>query len=177
MKSFLQRVVYTLNTINEWVGRTVSWLTLLLVLLVCFNVMRRHFFNSADAWGGELEWHLFALIFLLGAGYAFKYERHVRVDLFYAKYSERNKAWTNLIGGLLFLIPWCAIVIWFSWNYAMGSWEINETSPNPNGLPYRYIIKFAITVGIGFLLLQALSSVIQSIMTLMDRSKTEISET
>ena len=141
MKIFLQQTVDFLNAINEWVGRTVSWLTLLIVLLVCFNVMRRYFFESADAWGGELEWHFFALIFLLGAGYAFKHERHVRVDLFYTKYSKRDKAWTNLIGALLFLIPWCVLVIWYSWDYAVGAWEINEKSPNPNGLPFRYIYK------------------------------------
>ena len=171
MKTFLQTAIVIFNTINEWVGRFVSWFTLVLVLLVCYNVICRHFFHEADAWRGELEWHIFALIFILGAGYAFRHDRHVRVDLFYANYSEREKAWTNLIGALIFLIPWCCVVFLYSWDFAQGSLAINEISPNPNGLKYRYLIKFVIPLGFGFLLLQTLSSIAQSWYVLIDKEK------
>ncbi len=173
MKTFLQTIVKICGTINEWVGKTVSWLTLALVLLVCFNVISRNFFNSADAWRGELEWHFFALIFLLGAGYAFKHNRHVRVDLFYANYSKKDKAWTNLAGALFFLIPWCVLIIMYALDFAQGSYTINEISPNPNGLKYRYLIKFAIPLGLLLLLIQAIGNVAESIVTIIDKPSNE----
>ncbi|MFT5165683.1 MAG: TRAP-type mannitol/chloroaromatic compound transport system permease small subunit [Saprospiraceae bacterium] len=173
MKIFLQSTINLINTINEWAGRLVSWLTLLLVLLVCYNVICRHFFNEADAWRGELEWHIFGMIFMLGAGYAFRHDRHVRVDLFYTNYSKKDKAWTNLIGAIVLLIPWSVLIIIYSWDFAMGSLTIDEISPNPNGLKYRYLIKFAIPFGVGLLLLQALSSVAQSLYILIDNNPNE----
>ncbi len=105
----------------------------------------------------ELEWHLFGLIFLLGAGYAFRHDRHVRVDLFYAKFSAKDKALVNLFGGLILLIPWTAILIYVSFEYATIA--IGEGSPDPGGLPARYIIKFAITAGMVLLFLQGLASI------------------
>lgn len=178
MKSFLQTTSNICNSINEQVGRLVSWLTLVLVILVCFNVVSRKAFDIADAWRGELEWHLFALIFLLGAGYAFKHNRHVRVDLFYANYSKKDKAWTNLAGALLFLVPWCVLIIYFSFGFAQESFAINEISPNPNGLKYRYLIKFAIPVGVGFLLIQAIGSIAESLIVLLNKNsnETEVTE-
>ncbi len=169
MKTLLQIIVKIGNEVNERVGHLSSWLTLLLVLLVCYNVFCRHVFEEADAWRGELEIYVFAFIFLLGAGYAFKHDRHVRVDLFYAGYRKRDKAWTNLIGGLVLLIPWCIIVLIYSWEVAQASLAINEKSPNPNGLPYRFILKFALSIGIAFLLLQAIVSIAKSILELTER--------
>ena len=173
MIAFLKFVIRVANTINEWVGRSVSWVTLLLVLLVCFDVGRRYILNSASVWGMELEWHLYAAVFLLGAGYAFKHNRHVRVDLFYSKFSKRDKAWTNLIGGIIFLIPWCVLIILVSYTYAKGSFDIMEESPNPDGLPFRFIIKFTVTIGIGLLLLQALANVAESLLVLIGKSETQ----
>ena len=109
----------------------------------------------------ELEWHLFALIFLLGAGFAFKHDKHVRVDLFYANYSPKDKALTNLLGNLILLIPWCIFIIYFSFGYAQTSFLENETSPDPGGLPARYVIKFSITIGFILLLLQAIGDSIE----------------
>ena len=81
----------------------------------------------------DLEWHLFALIFLLSAGYTLNQDRHVRVDLFYEKFSVKDKALTNFIGHFLFLIPWCLVVIYFSYGYALESFQVNEQSPEPGG--------------------------------------------
>ena len=86
------KISHFLSQINEKVGQATSWLTVTLMLLICFNVTMRYLFNNSEAWRTELEWHLFALIFLLGAGYALKHDKHVRVDLFYAKFSEKQKA-------------------------------------------------------------------------------------
>ena len=173
MVSFLKFIIRIANAVNEWVGKTASWLSLILVIVVCFDVARRKLFDSSSAWGMELEWHLFAAIFLLGAGYAFKHDRHVRVDLFYSKFSKRDKAWTNLIGGIIFLIPWCILIIIASFSFAKGSFDIMEGSPNPGGLPFRFIIKFTITFGISLLLLQAIANVSESLLVLIDNPKTQ----
>lgn len=159
----LEKLADRIDWFNERVGRGVAWLNTLLVLLVCFEVALSVFDQSAN-WLTELEWHIFSLIFLLGAGYAFKHDRHVRVDLFYAKFAPKDKALTDLLGNILFLIPWCVIVGYFSFFYAWESFRINEGSPDPGGLPARYLIKFSIVIGMLLLLLQAIASTIQSLL-------------
>ncbi|MEM1120852.1 MAG: TRAP transporter small permease subunit [Bacteroidota bacterium] len=164
----MEKITNFLNQINERVGRATAWLTTILMLLVCFNVAARYLFNNSIAWRTELEWHLFALIFLLGAGYALKHDKHVRVDLFYAKFSKKQQALVNFIGTLVFLLPWCSLIIFASYKYAYSSWMINEGSPD-NGLPARYLIKSAITIGFVLLFLQAISILLQSVSILLGK--------
>lgn len=164
MDNFLSRASQLIDQINEWVGRAVSWLTTILVVLVCFDVITRYFFSNTAAWIMELEWHLFALIFLFGAGYAFKHDKHVRVDLFYAKLSPKDQALVNIIGSFLFLIPWCLLIIYWSYEYALISYNIGETSPDPGGLPARYMIKFCVSIGMVFLLFQGISVLFKNIL-------------
>ena len=166
MLSILEKISAVLSGLNEQVGRAVSWLTTLLVLLFVYDVFMRYLFNSTAVWIGELEWHLFALVFLLAGGYAFKNDRHVRVDLFYQNFSPKKKAWINLLGGLLFLLPWSLVIIFNSYDYAWNSFMQGEGSPNPGGLPYRFFIKGSILVGFAFLFLQGIASVIDSILVI-----------
>ena len=166
MKKALQGFIAFTNKVNENIGSWAAWLTTVLVVVVCGRVFGRMIFDSEPVWLPELEWHLFSLIFLLAAGYTLKHDKHVRVDLFYAKFSKKDKALVNLVGAVVFLVPWCLLIIWASYHYAMGSFKIMEGSPNPNGLPYRFIIKFAITAGFGLLLLQALAMIADSILKL-----------
>ncbi|MFK7935186.1 MAG: TRAP transporter small permease subunit [Saprospiraceae bacterium] len=162
MNQFLYKIATIIHGLNEWVGRSVAWLTAVLVVIMCTDVTLRYLFNNTKAWIIELEWHLFALIFLLGAGYALKHDRHVRVDLFYDRFSKREQAWINLIGAIVFLIPWCTVLIYFTFQYAHTSYLIGEGSPDPGGLPARYLIKFSVTIGLTLLLLQAIASAIDS---------------
>lgn len=152
-----------INTWNEWMGKAVSWLHPALILLICTDVFWRFIFRESRIWVMELEWHIFALIFLLGAGYTLKHDRHVRVDLFYNQFSERDKALTNLIGSLFLLIPWCLVTCYFSFKYAWQSFLIREGSPDAGGLPGLFMIKFAIPVGLFLLFLQAVSQAIAAI--------------
>ncbi|MEO1514047.1 MAG: TRAP transporter small permease subunit [Bacteroidota bacterium] len=168
MQKTLASIAAGIDRLNEWAGRSVSWLTSLLVLLVCFDVITRYLLKDTATWIMELEWHLFALIFLIGAGYALKHDRHVRVDLFYARFSARDKALVNLVGGIVFLIPWCLLIVYTSFGYALDAWQTNEGSPDPGGLPARYVIKFSITMGMTLLLLQGVSQLIRSILTLLE---------
>ncbi len=139
-------------------GVFASWFSGLLVLLVIYDVLMRYLFKLSTPWIMELEWHFFSILFLFGSAYTFQQDRHVRVDLFYSKLSEKEKARTNLFGNLLFLIPWCIFIAKYSFDYAYGSFLMGEGSPDPGGLPYRFIIKFCIVVGFVLLGLQAISN-------------------
>lgn len=156
MESFAQ----LLNKTNDWIGNKVIWLSAALVLLFSYDVLMRYLFNTTRVWITEMEWHLFSLLFLLGAAYALKDDRHVRVDLFYQKFSPRKKAIVDLTGTIFLLIPWCLMVIWHSAQYALNSLHQLEGSPNPGGLPYRFVIKSAITLGFLLLLMQAFAQII-----------------
>ena len=109
----------------------------------------------------EIQWYLFDLVFLLGAAYALKHNEHVRVDLFYKGWNRKRKALANLIGTLLFLIPFSVMVIYYSWGTIINSWKIGEISPDPGGL-LRYPIKSMIIVSFVLLILQGISEAIKN---------------
>ncbi|RLD22785.1 MAG: C4-dicarboxylate ABC transporter permease [Bacteroidetes bacterium] len=159
----MDRFSNILEQISRWVGERAKWLTTALVILIFVDVVLRYLFSITSAWVIELEWHLFALIFILGAAFTLAEDQHVRVDVFYTRFSPRRKAWVNLVGTILFLIPWCLIVIYTSYHYADNSFAVREISADPGGLPARYVIKFSVTVGFTLLLLQALSLCLKSI--------------
>ncbi len=166
MLYLIQNIIQFIDKLNEELGRSVAWLTSLLVLVVCTDVFSRYLLSETSNWISDLQWHLFSLIFLLGAGYTFKHNKHVRVDLFHNHFSERDKAWVQLFGGLLLLLPWCVVLIYFSLEFTLISWLIKERSPNPGGLPARYLIKGTIPVGFTLLALQGLSDVLKAALTL-----------
>lgn len=141
--------------INQ-IGRITSWLSLFLVLLICTDVVLRYLFSATKTWVIELEWHIFGILFLLGAAYTFRDDQHVRVDVFYQKWSDKRKAWVNMLGILFFLIPWCITVIYVGGEYAWNSWKVREVSPDPGGLPLRYLLKGIIPLAFGLLLIEGL---------------------
>ncbi len=151
-----------IDRLNDGVGKAVSWLTLLLIIVVGLDVIMRYLFNETQAWVPELEWHLFALIFLLGAGYTLRHDRHVRVDLFYKRFSVRDQALVDLVGTLVLLLPWCLVLLLYAWYYAYESWRIQEGSPDPGGLPARYLIKLAVPLGLLLLFLQGIALAIKA---------------
>lgn len=162
---FLSRCAEVIDCCSEWSGRLTAWLVLVMVLLISYDVMMRYLFQSGSVALQELEWHIFAIIFLFGAAYTLKHDSHVRVDIFYrSRYmSVKRRAWVDLFGTLLFLTPFCLLVITGSIPFVSNSFQMSEGSPDPGGLPARYLLKAAIPVGFTMLLLQALSLVIVSI--------------
>ncbi|MEM6840734.1 MAG: TRAP transporter small permease subunit [Bacteroidota bacterium] len=168
MRKLLITVSQIIERLNEAVGRGVAWLTTGLMLVIVYDVAARYLFNTSSAGIVELEWHLFSVIFLLGAAYALKHDRHVRVDVFYQNFSAKRQAWVNLIGTVLFLIPFCVVAAVASWEFTVNSWAIQEGSPDPGGLPARYVVKAAIPLGFILLLLQAISLLINSLLTLTE---------
>lgn len=168
MINLLKGYIAFSDRVVEWSGKMVSWLTALLVLVICYDVVMRYVFNSSSVAIYELEWHIFSLIFLLGAAYALKHDRHVRVDVFYSSYPERIQAWVNLVGTLLLLLPLCWVLIAEGSDFVANSYRLSESSPDPGGLPARYIIKAAIPIGFILLFIQAISLIFNSILILMD---------
>jgi TRAP-type mannitol/chloroaromatic compound transport system permease small subunit len=152
-------------------GAGISWLCLILVLLISGDVLLRYAFNTTRTWIIDLEWHLFSLIFLFGAASTWLKDKHVRVDLFYARWSDQRKALVNILGTLFFLLPWCVMLIWTSTRYALASWAVGEGSPDPNGLPVRYLIKAAIVLGFVLLAVSSLVRMKEDIALLRNRHK------
>ncbi|BBO85412.1 C4-dicarboxylate ABC transporter substrate-binding protein [Desulfosarcina ovata subsp. sediminis] len=157
MVNLLKGICGVIDRSNEVVGRGVSWITLLLVAVVFVDVVMRYLFKTSFVFTQELEWHLFAFIFLIGAGYTLLHDGHVRVDIIYQRLGVKGRAWINLIGVIFFLIPGCYLVISTSWKFVGNSFSMLEGSPDPGGIPYRFIVKGTMTVGYVLLLLQGIS--------------------
>ena len=152
--NFLKGYVRFADRLSEGVGRGTSWLSTLLVLVVCYDVLTRYLLKSSSVAVQELEWHLFSLLFLLAAAYTLRHDKHVRVDVLYTRFSPSLQSWVNLLGSLLFLVPFCLLVIWSSRKFVWSSYSIGETSPDPGGLPRRWLLKSAIPLSFSLLLLQ-----------------------
>ncbi len=164
--SKLLKVSSAIDTLTEWVGRSTYGLVLLMVLVGVWNVFGRYIGklvgqNLTSNALIEIQWYLFDLVFLLGAAYALKHNEHVRVDVFYKDWSPRRRAWINFLGTMLFLLPFCGLLIYFSWGNVVNSWKIWEVSPDPGGLP-RYPIKSFVIVSLIFLILQGISEAIKN---------------
>ncbi len=158
----LRRISHLIDSLNERVGRSVSWLATGMVVLTTYDTIMRYGFNHGNVGLQELEWHLFAIVFLVGAGYTLKADAHVRVDIFYARLAGRKQAWVNLVGTFIALIPFCVLVMWATWGFLSNSWGVRETSPDPGGLPARYALKAMIPLGFFLIALQGLSEAIKS---------------
>jgi len=158
---------------NEVVGRMVSWVSLLLVLVVFTDVVMRYLFRTSFVFTQELEWHLFAFIFLIGAGYTLLHDGHVRVDIIYQRLGVKGQAWINLLGVIFFLIPGCYLVISTSWHFVSNSFSMLEGSPDPGGIPYRFIVKGTMTVGYVLLLLQGLSMGVHALLQILGAETVE----
>ena len=155
-----------LEQIAERVGQWAAWLNVPLVLLICYDVFMRYAFNETAVWILELEWHLYALIFLFGAAFALKHDQHVRVDVFYDNLNRHKQAWIDTVGIILFLMPWIVLVIWQSSVYTANSFAILEGSPDPGGMPARYILKACIPISFTLLGLQGIAELIKNILIL-----------
>jgi len=165
-------IVNTIETINEWTGRGASWLVVGMMALIGYDVAMRYLFKSGSVALQELEWHLFALIFLLGAAYTLKHDDHVRIDIFYRSrwVNARWRAWIDLFGSLFLLLPFCLLVIFSSWPFVHDAYVFGEGSPDPGGLPYRFLLKAAIPVGFSLLLIQGLACGLRNLLVLQGYS-------
>ncbi len=163
----IHKLVYAIDCVNESVGKAVSWCTLVLVILVTLNVALRYIFNISYVAMEQMQWHLYALIFLLGAGYTLRYNDHVRVDVIYQRLGKRSRAFINVAGCVLFLFPGCYLVIKTSIPFVVSSWAMKEGSSDPGGLPARYLLKAVIPFAFTLLAIQGVSMFLKNLLILV----------
>ncbi len=161
------RFARTIDRLTDFVGRTVSWFALAMILIGAYNTIVRYLgrFMESNLSSNvylELQWYLFSLLFLLGAAYTLRRNAHVRVDVVYGRMRPRTQAWIDLLGGAIFLVPFCVFGLWISWPTVLNSWTVREVSPDPGGLP-RYPIKAVILLAFALLLLQGLAEIFRRI--------------
>ena len=158
----LRELARKIDAFQERFGQGVSWIMLLMVLVVFFDVIMRYAFNKSSVFTQELEWHLFGLVYLLGAGYTMLYNEHVRVDILYSRWSRRKKAWFDFVCYLIFYYPSAAMIMVTTWPFVRNSYVALEGSPDPGGIPLRFLLKSVIIVGFALLTLQAISQSIKN---------------
>ncbi len=145
------------------IGKIASWLSLFIVIIIVVDVFMRYTFSMTSSASFEIEWHLFGALFLLAAGWTLQADKHVRVDVFYQKFSTKTKAWVNLLGTVILLLPFCIVGFIEGLQFTITSYQIGETSPDPGGLPARFVIKSMIPIGMFLLGLQGVAIILRSI--------------
>ena len=162
----LQRISAAIDRLNDRIGSAIQWLALVMVIIGAFNAIARYADQytsvslSSNAYL-DLQWYFFSLIFLMGSAFGLNHDYHVRVDVLYERLGRRARAWIDLIGTVLLLVPFAVVMLWVSWGPVVRSWAILETSPDPGGLP-RYPVKTVILVSFFLLLLQAISQIVKN---------------
>ena len=150
--NYLFRISNFLDHMITKVGVAASWTAIPLIAVIIFDVITRRFLVLGSTKLQEMEWHLHTILFTFCLGYAYLRDSHVRIELVRERLSQRAKWWIELLGCLLFLIPYSAIVLYHSGEWWTRSFTVGEDSDSATGLPFRWIIKFALPAGIVFLL-------------------------
>ena len=143
------------------IGHSISWLWLLLLVVIVLNVVLRYVFGEGRIELEEIQWHIYSTGFLLGIGYTFKVDGHVRVDVVHERLSPRVQVWLELYGIALCVLPFTALVLIYSVPFVAASYNLGEVSVSPGGLPYRWLIKSILFIGFALLLLAAVSRLSQ----------------
>ena len=171
MKSILLKIISIIDTFTEYTGKFISIFVIILVLLVGYDVSMRYLFNSGSIAIQELEWHLFSIILLLGSAYTLKHDEHVRLDIFYSSklINDKVRIWFDVLGTLLILLPFCLLIIISAWPFVTQAYIHNEISPDPGGLPARWLIKAVIPLGFFFLLIQGIAEVLKKLLIALDK--------
>ena len=147
------------DPILTWIGHSISWLWLVLLAIIIVNVVLRYAFGEGRIEFEEFQWHLYSTGFLLGMGYTFQVDRHVRVDVLHERLPRRLQAWLELYGILLCVLPFSALILIFTVPFVHVSFELGEISPSPGGLPFRWVIKSMLFIGFLLLALAAVSRI------------------
>ncbi|WP_373290887.1 TRAP transporter small permease subunit [Marinobacterium nitratireducens] len=166
----LNRLVRVLDGFSEWSGRLISWLTLFMVLVTFVIVVMRYLFNVGNIALQESIIYMHSFVFLLGAAYTLKHDGHVRVDIFYRPLSERGKAWINLFGTLLLLLPVSIFILVVSWEYVATSWSLLEGSQEAGGIPYRYVLKSTLIAMPVMMILQGIADLARCLLVIAGKA-------
>lgn len=160
-----------LDRISVFIGKTAAWLTLVMVIVTFVVVVMRYVFGIGLIWLQESIIWMHAFVFMMGAAYTLQQEEHVRVDIFYRNMSPKRKAWVDLIGIVLFLLPLCFFLAWKASDFVVISWKLEEASRESGGLPYPLIplLKSILVVMPVSVALQGIALLMRSVATLRGR--------
>ena len=167
----LERFVQLTDGLNEGAGRCMAWFTLGCVAVTFAVVFMRYALSTGFIWMTDLYVWLHALVFIVGAGYTFKHGGHVRVDILYSGLSVRRRAWVDIFGTFVFLLPWLIVIAAYSTKPILDAWAIHEPSANQGGMPGLFVMKTALWVFCFLVGLQGLALVARSILVLRGREE------
>jgi TRAP-type mannitol/chloroaromatic compound transport system permease small subunit len=161
-----------IDAFTEYCGKTIAWLTAAMVVITCTIVVMRYLLETGSIALQESLTYLHAMVFMGGISFALKQGGHVRVDIFYRNFLPRTKAYIDLAGALLLLIPVCLVIFWLNIDYVINSWAIQETSSESSGLPWVYLLKTLLLIMPSLLLLQGFAELIKSLRVLINADRT-----
>ncbi len=169
----LERII---NKFSDFIGSIAAILLLALLVNVFYDVIMRYLFNDVSIGMQELEWHLYATVFLLGITYTLKENAHVRVDIIYERLPPKKQAFVDITGTLFLLLPFSLLIAYYGIGFAQESYALGETSGDPGGLPYRWIIKSMISVSFIFVIISSVGFMLRSLNKAIDSDNTQTGE-
>ena len=168
---WLTQTISFIDTFTEYTGKAIAWLTFIMVIFSFAIVVLRYGFNLGWVAMQESVLYFHGMVFMLGAAYTLKADGHVRVDIFYQKFSKKQQALVNLIGGVLLLLPVCLTIFFISFDYVTTSWQIMEKSSEAGGLPLVYLNKSLILLLTVTLTLQGIAEILRNFLIVNQRSQ------
>jgi TRAP-type mannitol/chloroaromatic compound transport system permease small subunit len=165
----ITKIADTIDRLTAAVGRGAAWLALVIVVLQFVLVVARYVFALGSIWLTETVFYAHAALFLLAAAWTLQLGGHVRVDIFYADAKPRTKAWVDLMGALILLLPFTLVLLWLSWPYAARSWAVLERSQEASGLPLVFLLKTLIPAFAALMALQGVAQIIRALIVLRRR--------
>ena len=156
-----------LEKILEFIGKIGAWLAIPLIAIIIFDIISRRFFVLGSIKLQEMEWHLHAALFLLALGYAYLKNSHVRIEVIRESFGTKLKSILEILGVLIFVLPYTGLIIYFGLDFVNRSYQINEVSAALTGLTHRWIIKSFIPLGMGFLWLSGISVLLRNVVYLI----------
>jgi TRAP-type mannitol/chloroaromatic compound transport system permease small subunit len=158
----------------ERLGSATCWLNSILVVNIVVQVFLRYAMGEGKIWLEELEWHFYAVLLLVGLSYCLVSDTHVRLDIFYQRFSPKKKEYVNLFGMLFLVLPFFSILFFHGLGFVATAWHVNESSPHPLGLPYWWIIKAFIPLTMALVILAAISRIVRSVVIIRQSRKVEM---
>ncbi|MGN0922355.1 MAG: TRAP transporter small permease subunit [Cellvibrio sp.] len=169
--SLIDRLIKGIDGFSRHTGQLIAWLTLFMVLITTYVVIMRYGFDKGSIALQESVTYMHGIVFMLGAAYTLEANGHVRVDILYRRFSARNKAWINAIGGILLALPIAIFMGVGSWEFVKSSWAVKEISADAGGLPWVYWLKTLIPLMALTLSLQLIADVLRNLLTLMQSDR------
>ncbi|KZK97065.1 TRAP transporter small permease subunit [Pseudovibrio sp. Ad26] len=167
----MRALMNLITSVNRGIGKSCAWLTLGIVLVQFTVVVMRYVFGIGSIWMQESITYMHGFLFMSAAAYTLSVDGHVRVDIFYRDARPRIKAMVDLLGSVFFLLPMCAVIVYWSWGYVLSSWAIWEGSQEASGIQGRYLLKSAIIAFAVLVSLQGVAIILRSVLALRGDKK------